>query len=157
MSEYAIRTELHKLTGLDLLRARKDGNRRYYKANVDHPLYNEIRGLVEKSVGYIGILCSALERPDVSLAFVFGSYATGSAIGESDIDLFVVGKISLRTISKILSDIESRIHREVNVHVFTEEELSVKYASDDHFVKSIYSTEKQFIIGNENDFRTMAL
>jgi len=155
MSEYAVRTELHKLAKLDLLRTRKDGNRRYYAANLDHPLYNDIKGLVEKSVGYIGLLCSALERPDVSLVFVFGSYATDSAMGESDIDLFVVGEIGLRAISKILSDIEFRIHREVNVHVFTEEELYSKYASDDHFVKSICSTEKQFIIGNENVFRTM--
>jgi len=45
---------LKKLVYLDLLKPRRDGNRLYYQANRDHPLYNEIHNLVLKGSGLAG-------------------------------------------------------------------------------------------------------
>src|SRR5208337_5162527 len=42
LSLETIRQDLNKLVKLDLVAARRDGNRLYYRANQEHPLYPEI-------------------------------------------------------------------------------------------------------------------
>jgi DNA-binding transcriptional ArsR family regulator len=43
--------EIKKLLRLNLIIKRKDGNRIYYQANKEHPLYPEIRNMVLKTAG----------------------------------------------------------------------------------------------------------
>ena len=45
LADATIRQELKKLTRLGVIVARQDGNRTYYRANVEHPLYPDIRNL----------------------------------------------------------------------------------------------------------------
>jgi DNA-binding transcriptional ArsR family regulator len=69
-----IQTELKKLLRLYLVKKRKDGNRLYYRANKEHPLYPDIRSVVLKTIGLVDILKNALRQDsDISIAFVFGS------------------------------------------------------------------------------------
>ena len=56
----AIQTELKKLLRLELLKKRKDGNRIYFQANKEHPLYSDLRNLVLKTNGLIDIIKDAL-------------------------------------------------------------------------------------------------
>lgn len=49
-----IQTELSKLSRLGLVLRRRDGNRLYYRANLEHPVYPEIQGLVTRTAG-IGV------------------------------------------------------------------------------------------------------
>ena len=90
LSEASIRQELNKLAGLDLVRSRRDGNRVYYCANKDNPLYTEIHSLVLKTIGLVEVLREALEHSRIEVAFVFGSFATGEESATSDIDLMVI-------------------------------------------------------------------
>ncbi len=46
-----IQKEIAHLKKLDLVISERDGNRLYYTANANHPLYKEICGLVEKTSG----------------------------------------------------------------------------------------------------------
>ena len=55
-----IQTELKKLSRLELVTNRRDGNRLYYRANRDHPLYPDICSMVDKTVGLVGLLTSAV-------------------------------------------------------------------------------------------------
>ena len=50
-----IQTELKKLLHLDLVIKRRDGNRLYYRANKDQPLYPDIHILVIKKIGLTDI------------------------------------------------------------------------------------------------------
>jgi len=52
----AVRQELQRLTRLDLLTRIADGNRVYFQANTDHPVYVDIQNLVVKTVGFVGLL-----------------------------------------------------------------------------------------------------
>ena len=80
-SGYAIGTiqsELRKLLRLDLVNKRKDGNRTYYRANKDHPLFLDIQRLVLKTVGLVDILQNKLTKSqEITIAFVFGSIVIG--------------------------------------------------------------------------------
>lgn len=56
VSMEALRSELKKLTDLDLVIKRREGGRTYFRANTNHPLYPDIRNLVQKAKGLTGEL-----------------------------------------------------------------------------------------------------
>src|SRR5690348_13981109 len=60
-----IQQELDNLHSIGMIKVRKDGNRSYYSANSEHPLFPEIRSLVEKTTGFRALLQKALIDPDI--------------------------------------------------------------------------------------------
>jgi hypothetical protein len=71
-----VRDELEKLLKLDLVHRREDGNRVYYRAKREHPLYSELVRIVIKTVGLIDILREAVAVNTVKawLSVLEGSY-----------------------------------------------------------------------------------
>jgi DNA-binding transcriptional ArsR family regulator len=47
----SIQQEVGRLTKADLLISRRDGNRIYYRANTQHPIFPELRGIALKTTG----------------------------------------------------------------------------------------------------------
>lgn len=156
LNESSLRQELAKLKGLDLVASRRDGNRVYYRANQDHPVYPDIRGLVLKTIGLVEVIRRALEPADIAVAFVFGSVAAGKESAHSDVDLMVIGNIGLRMLSSHLSEISSQVGREINPHVMTEVEYRKRLKAKDHFATHVLSGPKLFVRGTANDFEAMA-
>ena len=108
-----------------------------------------------KTVGLVDVLRAALTDKRIRLAFVFGSLARDEEKAESDVDLMVIGSLGLRTLSGLLAGVSDKIEREINPHVFTEEEFLKRIKDRDHFITSVLQSEKIFIIGNEHEFETM--
>ncbi|MHB8067734.1 MAG: nucleotidyltransferase domain-containing protein [Desulfobaccales bacterium] len=150
-----IRQDLQKLVKLDLVTTRRDGNRLYFRANTDHPLYPEIRKLVLKTAGLVEIFKSVLDREGVELAFVFGSLASNREKAASDVDLMVIGTVGLRALSSWLSGVSEQVGREINPHTLTVEEFRRRQEKGDHFLANVLESPKLFIIGNENDLAAM--
>ncbi len=155
LSESSVRRELRSLESLDLLLSRRDGNRVYYRANEDHPLYGEIHGMVLKTSGLADLLKAALDDKRITLAFVFGSVAAGEEQAGSDVDLMVVGDIGLRDLSGMLAPVTDRIGREINPHVFPEAELRERIAAGDRFITAVVEAKKIFIIGSDDELTAM--
>lgn len=149
----SIQKEVKHLTGLDLLEARKDGNRIYYSANTAHPLYIDLVSIVEKTVGIVGQLKERLDDERIQGAFIFGSFAKGKEKSESDIDLIVIGELGMRTLTKLLSGIQEKVGREINPHIYTNDEFVKKIKKKDHFVSSILKEEIKPIIGTIDEYR----
>ncbi len=155
LNDSTIRQELSKLLKLDLVIDRKDSNRVYYRANKLNPLYPDIRNLVLKSVGLADVLKEALNDQRIQIAFVFGSISEGRERSKSDVDLFVIGSLGMRSISSLLSGTADKIGREINTHVITQDEIIKRYGIKDHFINSVINSKKLFIIGTEDDLKTM--
>ena len=151
-----VQQELSKLAQMGLVKLRNDGNRIYYGANTEHPLFPEIRGIVEKTSGVSALLETALAGPGVELAFIFGSVGAGKARPDSDLDLFVVGDIGLRTLVKRLGGMSERAGRVINSHVMSREEFSRKAQRKDHFISSVLGAQKAFVIGTEDELKRLA-
>ena len=158
-SGYAIGTiqsELKKLLRLDLVIKRRDGNRTYYRANKEHPLFFDIQRIVLKTVGLVDILHHKLKScREIPIAFVFGSIARQREMAESDVDLFVIGDLGLRNLVGLLSGVSDIIGREINPHVFSLNELKKRLAQGDRFISRVLDEPKIFILGNENELETM--
>jgi predicted nucleotidyltransferase len=150
-----VQQELRRLTRIGVVLARRDGNRLYYRSNPDHPLFPELRSLVLKTDGLVGVLEQALADEEVQLAFVFGSVASGEAKAESDVDLMIVGSVGLRRVTQLLSGVADRVGREINPQVLTPGEFQARKRRKDHFLSSVLETPKLFVKGNEHDLEAM--
>jgi DNA-binding transcriptional ArsR family regulator len=155
LSESAVRRELGKLTRLDLVRRREDGNRVYYRANSEHPVYADIRGLVLKTAGLVEVLRDALTAEAIRVAFVFGSVAAGQEDARSDVDLMVIGELGLRKVAGMFREVPAMIGREVNPYVLTVEEYRRRLGENDHFLTGVARGPKMFVIGAEDDLAAM--
>ncbi|MBN1932949.1 MAG: nucleotidyltransferase domain-containing protein [Desulfobacterales bacterium] len=153
----AVQTELKKLLSLELITQRKDGNRLYFHANKIHPLYSDLRNIVLKTNGLAAIIKDALIHSDkIMYAFIFGSVARSEQTASSDIDLMVLGDLSLRQLAKMLSGLSNKLCREINPHSMSGEEFIRRKNDGDPFINRICKEAKIFIIGDENDFKSMA-
>jgi len=151
-----IQTELKKLLKLDLVKKRRDGNRLYFTANREHPLYPEIHSITLKTVGLAEYIKAVLEKSsEINMAFVFGSLADNRENAESDIDMMVIGELGFRKLVGLLSGVSEQIHREINPHVLSLTDFSTRITAKDHFISSVLESPKIFIIGDENDLRAM--
>jgi len=155
LSFETIRQDLKKLVKLDLVRARRDGNRLYYQANREHPLYPEIHLLVLKTAGLIEVLQKVLSQEGVKVAFIFGSVAGGQEKAASDVDLMVIGEVSLRTVTGWLAGVSLEIGREVNPYVMKMVEFQRRREAQEHFLSQVLASPKLFIVGREDDLAAM--
>jgi predicted nucleotidyltransferase len=153
----AIQTELKKLSRLELVTSRRDGNRLYYHANREHPLYADICSMVDKTVGLVGLLNVAVAKlPDIDSAFLFGSMGKGTEDSRSDVDLMIVGAIGLRSLSAKLSAVSKAIGREINPYVLNADEFRQRIEQNEHFVMNVMKSPKVFIKGGDDDLGKLA-
>lgn len=155
LADATVRQELKKLLRLGIIEIRRDGNRSYYRANNQHPLYLDIRNLVLKTSGLVEVLRPPLTVPEIQLAFVFGSVAGGNETAHSDVDLMVLGSLGLRQLTKLLSGVSEQIGREINSHVITVDEFKRRKKVGDHFLTTVLAAPKLFVKGNEHELAGM--
>lgn len=152
-----IQRELAMLTESELITSRKDGNRQYFKANEEHPIFMDLCSMVQKDGNARQLLYRALEtQAGIEVAFIYGSMAKGEAMPQSDIDLFVIGSIGLRQIVKALGPIREKLHREINTYNLSVAEWRERCSMADAFTKNVAENEKIFIIGNRYDLERLA-
>ncbi len=149
----SLQKEVKHLCSLDLLKSRKDGNRIYYSANQEHPLYPDLVSIVEKTIGVIGQLKTRLSDNRIDCAFLFGSFVNGKTSAISDLDLIIIGDLGMRELSKNLSGLQEKIGREINPHIFSNEEFRNRIKENDHFLTSVLRKEIKVIKGNLDEFR----
>ncbi len=96
-----------------------------------------------------GILALALGAlsSQIELAFVFGSVARSRQGIESDVDLFILGDVSLRELSGPLATAEKSLGRRINPVIYSRESFCQKYQSGDPFLADVYRREKIPILG----------
>ena len=97
------------------------------------------------------IIARAIEpiQDRIQLAFLFGSCARDEHDTESDIDLFVVGNISLKELSPILRSATDSLGRELNPVVYSPSGFVEKYQQGDPFLADVVQREKLAVLPRE--------
>ena len=150
-----VQDELEKLTKADLITNRRDGNRRYYRANANHPLFPDLQQLVLKTAGLRDVLAEALKDiKGVELAFVFGSLAGGTGKAASDVDLMVIGQAGLRVLVPPLRKAGERLGREINPVTMTAAEFA-KDKGRNPFLADVLTKEKLFVKGGADELERL--
>ena len=152
----ALQRELGNLSATSLVTPRRDGNRLYFRANTDHPLYPELHGLVTKTTGIATELRQALMPVDgIDLAFIFGSTAAGTLGSSSDVDVMILGSAGLRKITPALRGVAQSLGREINPYCLTSDEWTAKRAAGDAFVSRVAAEPKLWLKGGPDALATM--
>ena len=150
-----VQGELEKLSTADLVTSRRDGNRRYYRANASHPLFTNLQQLVLKTSGLRDVLAEVLKRvKGIEVAFVFGSLAAGSGKAASDVDLLVIGDTGLRALAPGLRRASESIGREINPITMTVAEYA-KGKNKHPLLLDLADKEKLFIIGGADELERL--
>jgi predicted nucleotidyltransferase len=134
----------------------KQGKMVFYQANSAQPGFEELKNLFLKTVA----LAERLREPllvlsdKIQAAFIFGSYAQGTATSRSDIDVFILGTLSLREIAHAFGDVSEKIGREVNPVVYSLADFRER--QDQRFIQEMVICPKIWLVGNDNEFKRLA-
>lgn len=151
----AVQRQLKRLSAAGLVSASTASGRRVYSADLRSSIYDEVSSIIRKLRGPATSLRPALKAHKVELAFVFGSFASGSAAASSDIDLMVLGAESTRVVRGELARPERDLGRSVNEHVITVPEWRTRLRKDDPFLKNVRAGPKLWVIGDEKDLAAL--
>lgn len=148
----AVQRELTGLCEAGLITAHKQGNQRHYQANPHAPVFEELRGLVLKTMGLGDVLRTALAplAAQIRLAFVYGSMARQQDTAMSDVDLMIVSPtLGYGEVFGALENASATLGRKVNPTIYTSEEFERRMAQDNAFVTRVMQQPKIWLIGKE--------
>jgi len=122
-SSNAIRLELNRLEEADMLHSEQKGNRKLFRVNEAHPLYNEINSIVKKYFGLDVIVEWIANRlGNLKAVYLTGDIARGQDVGL--IDLILVGDIDQNYLLKLIAKAEKLIKRKIRYLIYSEEEFN---------------------------------
>src|ERR1700739_623395 len=152
----AVDRELSRLHRCGLVTVERVGNQKHYRANKAAPIFEELRGLLEKTVNVTEPLKKSFERHATGIrsAFVFGSVAKGSDTADSDVDILVIGD-DLNYSELYTAAQEAELLLKLPVHpLFMSPQDWKRHASDDgSVINKISQSPKLFFIGSESELR----
>jgi predicted nucleotidyltransferase len=152
-----LRRELAQLADAGVLSREKVGNLVRYKADADCPIYDELRGILKKTAGVADVLRAGLASlsDKISVAFVYGSVASGAERRPSDIDVMVIGSASFEEVVGALHSSQEQLRREINPNVYSLTEFKKKVKGKGSFLAHVLGEPKLFILGKEHDLRKL--
>lgn len=137
-STNAIRIELNRFVDVGLLNFQKIGNRKYYKANINHPYFNNIHQLLLKHVGIDTIIENIIIKTgNLEKAFVTGEIANGNQ--GNIIDITLVGKnLDYNKLNRLIVKTEKLVSSKIRYIVVSNLEM-VKHLADSKSYLMIWS------------------
>ena len=154
----AVQRELARLVSVGVVQRSRDGHQVYFRVNPDCPVFTDLKGLLLKTAGVVGVLREHLQPLSARIvaAFLYGSLAAGRENTESDVDVLVIGRVSFGDVVKALAPAQESLAREVNPTVYPPAEFCRKLAAGHHFVRTVLDGPKVFLLGSEDELTRLA-
>lgn len=142
---------LERLARSGLLAVSYEGRQKYYQANAASPVFQELVGLMRKTVGLAGPLRAALEplADRIEMAFVYGSVAGGEDRADSDIDLMILSDdLDYASVYEAVGIAEAQLGRRVNPSLMKPAEWRRKRKQTGSFVSRIHDRPRVIVLGS---------
>ena len=148
----AVQRELKRLEDSNLITMTRIGNQKHYKANHESPIFNELTGIITKTLGVNHEIQNVLSKfKHIKIAFIYGSIAKSSDKGTSDIDLLIVSDtLKLHPLHNALEKASKRIGRKINPTIYSQVEYEMRLANESPFLMNILNGPVMYIIGNDD-------
>jgi len=147
----AVQRELERLRNGGLVTVHKVATQKHYQANAASPLFDELCGIIQKTVGLAGPIRKALESlPEMPrLALIYGSVAKRTDTSSSDIDLLVVSdNAELEQVYAALMPVERVLARPISLTLYTEVGFKERLDNENPFISRILSSPTINLIGS---------
>jgi predicted nucleotidyltransferase len=119
-----------------------------FTAAEDEPFTAPMAELLRMSVGVEQELRTALKLPGVEAAVIHGSWATGRRKPESDIDVLIVGDVSLQKLRRAVRPIGKRAGRTIDLTLFDVPEFRRMFADRASFAHQVLEGKTRPLIGD---------
>ena len=149
----AVQRELARLQQSGLVVQTVLGNQKHYQANVQAPIFAELRGIVGKMLGPADALRHALApiAAEVRLALLYGSVARRSDTAHSDFDLLLVSDtLTLEQVYAALAPAEQQLGRPVSPTLYTSAEFRKRLEQGNPFLTKILAGNTIALIGDKD-------
>lgn len=123
-STNAIRLELNRLEAAGLLNSELAGNKKYFRANVQHPLFSDIHSILRKTIGIDRIVEQVTSNiGDLQEAYLVGDLAIGK--DSKVVDILLIGHdIDRAYVSQLVQKAEKHIDRKIRYLILEDSEKS---------------------------------
>lgn len=147
----SVREALLYLVKNSFVEQEKRGRKTLFKANSQCLCYDEILRIVSKQTGLGERIIKEKQRlGKIRVAFLTSNYYTLIEHNNNEIDLFVVGTVSMAELAKICSEEGKKLGWEINYSVMTLEELGFRHKNKDPFLNKILQKNRLILIGKED-------
>ena len=121
-STNAIRIEINRFEQAGMLSSELVGNKKMFRANLEHPLFGEIHNILLKYVGLDRIVEDVVKRlGEVQRVYLVGEFSKGLDSGL--IDLVLVGDIDTNYLVALIEKTEKLVSRKIRYIIYTEAEF----------------------------------
>ncbi len=121
-STNAIRLELNRFEKAGMLKSYTEGNKKFFHANTEHPLYSEIHNILIKYIGFDTIIDTVIERlGEIREVYIVGQFSKG--IDSPVIDLMFTGDIDENYLIHLIRKAESLINRKIRYIIYRVDEV----------------------------------
>lgn len=141
-STNSIRLELNKLEQVGMITSDVQGNKKYFKANVKHPLFFDLNSIVRKYVGIDTIIENVVSQlGEVEKVYLTGEFAKG--VNNHIIDLEFVGAVNIKYLTELIQKAEVLVKRKIRYVVYSPAEYTELKNKDTGYEKLlIWSKER---------------
>lgn len=148
----AVREALLFLASAQHLTKEKRGRKILFQANPQGFYYDELLRIAAKNTG-LGkrIIKERLRLGKIKTAFLTNNFYSFAEHSENEVDLFVVGTVSLAELAKVCAEEGEKTGREINYSVMTSEEYGFRRKNKDPFLNKVLQKSRQILIGKEED------
>ena len=157
----AVRRELENLEKIGLLTSHQgsdeehDGgrtDRKFYQADKDCVLFNEIRELIIKAqiLSEKDFTTKLRKLGTIKLLILSGLFLNDK---QAPVDMLIVGEFSKEKVAKLVRELESELVTEVNYAVLTEEEYRYRQQVTDVFLYAVLESKKIVVIDERGYMR----
>jgi predicted nucleotidyltransferase len=145
--------ELNRLVDAGLLKREKRGNQSLYSADRTCPVFEEVAGTLRKTSGAADVIVAALAplSDRIETAFIYGSFARGTARAGSDIDVLIIGAVDLGAVIDALHPVQKLVGREINPKVFSPREWQTKRQAKNAFVTELRANPRIFLVADTDE------
>lgn len=150
----SVQRELAKLAQSGLVTVKAVGNQKHYQANTESPIFTELCGIAQKTVGLAEPLRDALAplARQIIAAFVYGSVAKKTDTANSDIDLMLVSDdISYGDAFAALETASAALGRTVNPTILSSKDFVKRLKAKESFLARVLEQPKVWVVGGESD------
>jgi predicted nucleotidyltransferase len=150
----AVHRELKRLVASGLITVNSAGWEKHYQANRHSPVFEELRGLVVKTVGLVEPVREALAplAAGIRAAFVYGSQAKGTESASSDVDVMIVSEdLAYAEVYAALAKAEEMLARSINPTIVSLTEWQRRRENLNRFLENVSTQPKLFVLGSEDD------
>ena len=153
----AVQRELGRLSSSGLVNVSLVGRRKHYQANHQSPVFDELHGLVVKTVAVLQPIRQALGplADRISLALIYGSVASGTDTASSDVDLLIVADdLTLEDVYSALIPVEAELDRRIRPTLYTSREFAERKSARNAFLTNVLGGDHLIVMEREGDAST---